>query len=232
MKQSILNNLWVVGLFALVVFTSCDSKSGSGSSSAKDFEVEYTMEFDAGASQMAEGMKAMGIDLSSLGMKTYVSGSKTALNMNMGMMQMGMVTDSDDKKAVMLLSAQGQKMSVDIGPDDFETFEKHQNKNYGEVTVTDEVKEIAGYECKLAKVSSNGSELEIWFTDALYPGSDATGYNYGLEGFPLQMELNQGMLQMLIKAKTVTLGTPAAEHFDMTIPEGYQPLSLDQLSNM
>lgn len=229
MKQNNFRSLLLIGLVGLF-FASCDSKAGS--SAAKDFEVEYTMEFDAGSSQMADGMKAMGIDLSTLGMKTYVSGYKTSVNMNMGMMKMDMVTNSTDKKAIMLLSAQGQKMSVDIGPDDFESFVEHQNKEYGEVTITDEVKEIAGYECKLAKVSSNGSELDIWYTDALFPGSDATGYNYGLDGFPLQMELKQGMLQMLIKAKAVTLGAPVAEHFDMTIPEGYKPLTLDQLSGM
>lgn len=220
----------IVGLMAFL-FASCDSKNGS--SAEENFHVHYAVEFSEGSTQIAEMIKQQGMDISSMGLDLYVTKDQSGAKMDLGMMAMSVIADSDAKEAVMLLNAQGRKMSVEIGPEEFADFIVHQNKDVqGDATLTDETKEIAGYACKLAKVNTTGGDVGIWFTESLKSASQATGFNYGLNGVPLEIEMKQGPLQMRFIANAVNTGAPDAKHFDMTVPEGYQSRTIEDLGKM
>jgi hypothetical protein len=103
------------------------------------------------------------------------------------------------------------------------------------ITKTDQYKEISGYKCRLYIVEADGQQTEMWMTDELdanfyemmsamagagvggnMPSMDETGL---IEGFPIQMVVEDGKEKMIITYSDIQVGTFDKALFNTT---GYQ----------
>jgi len=144
--------------------------------------------------------------------------SRTEQSMGMGMKQ---VTIFDIKKnsGTLLLDMMGKKTAVEMSA---EELEKQRGKNKAEPKfeyIEGDVKKIAGYKCKKAKVILEGTtELELYYTEDLPKG--ASREFKGLNGFPLEYSIASGPMTMKLTASAVTQETLDKKLF--TIPDGYE----------
>lgn len=218
--------LGIIALFSVAIMQSCNSAASKPS----EYHVSYDVTFPEEGNEVIEMLKAQGIKPT---MDVYVADGKSKVEMDMSMMQLNVVMNSADSQAIMLISAMGQNMAVNVNKDDYKKFVDYQESDYGEVTITEETKEIAGYSCTLAKVESKGTTVDIWFTkDLAAQGLEGSGYQFGIDGCPLEMQINAGGIMLNFVASKVDLTKPGEGTFDMTIPEGYQEVTVDQLNEM
>lgn len=94
-------------------------------------------------------------------------------------------------------------------------------------------KEIAGYTCKRAVVTTAMGDVNLYVTDQIKaPKVNTQIPLYALEGFPLQMELNNGPMSISFVATKVTATTVDKSKFELVVPDGYDektPAELERL---
>lgn len=164
----------------------------------------------------------------------YFSGDKTRSEMSMGsMMKMVTVTDAKTEDMLMLMSGMMGNMAIKSNLKDLEE-EQTEMPEY-EVELTNETKTIEGYLCKKALVSDDeGNEMIFWITDEIEISKKGQSYlNDKVPGFPMEFELNQGemVMSMLVTALDKKL-KDAKNLFEMTIPEGYKEMTMEELKAM
>jgi len=166
-------------------------------------------------------------------MTISVKGSKARTEMNTGAgTQIGIV-DYVAKTKVALINMMGQKYAIKQTAQDIEKENADQPK--GTVTVTNETKNIVGYICKKAIVTSaeDGvkSTFEVWFTEEL-GGKDANFDD------PLYKDINGVLMEFIIKnpqfsmklsATSVEKKTIAAKDFE--IPADYTLTTKEELKS-
>jgi len=76
--------------------------------------------------------------------------------------------------------------------------------------------------------NNDDTPLIVYYTDEIPAQSD--NHFDGLNGFPLQYEIRQNNMSMVMKAKKVSLEEVPDKLFE--IPEGYREVSQDQLKQM
>lgn len=144
--------------------------------------------------------------------------SRTEQAMGMGMKQVTIV-DSKKGSGTLLLDMMGKKTAVEMSADEME---KQRGKNKAEPKfeyIDGDVKKIAGYKCKKAKVLLEGTTaLELYYTEDLPKG--ASREFKGLNGFPLEYTIASGPMTMKLTATAVTQETLDKKLF--TIPDGYE----------
>lgn len=169
--------------------------------------------------------------------KMMLAGSEMMLqfkgNMSRMVMDMGAIsktiaiTDGDAKKGIVLMDMMGRKMAIPMTEEDFE--QSKAAKGQG-VRKTNKTKKIAGYTCHQAFVS-NGEEqeFEIWYTEEIKVGASSEYAYEGLDGFPLQMEVNQEGMIMKMLAKEVSDSKLSNDLFNTSVPDGYDITSQEDL---
>ena len=102
-----------------------------------------------------------------------------------------------------------------------------------EITLEDETKMVAGYECKKAVVTDeDGNETVFWYTDEIVSSTKNRGnLNGKIPGISLAFETDQGGMKMSFTANKVET-TVDDSIFDMTIPDGYTEMSFEDFSKM
>jgi len=169
-------------------------------------------------------------------LELFFQGDLTRSEMNMGSM-MKIVTISNPKSegTLMLMSGMMGNTAVRMTAEDLEK-SKEETPDV-EITMTDETKEIQGFNCKKAIITDEeGTESVIWYSEEITVNK--LGQNYlsdEVPGFPLEFEFNQGELKMTMTSTEFNkkLDKKAAKTmFDTTIPEGYTEMSPDQLGGM
>ena len=166
---------------------------------------------------------------------------KTSVNIMGGMMSMNIVMDNTAKKGIMLVSApmMGKNMAVEMTEKDFADAEKKQKENQSKAKVTynkKNQKKIAGYKCyqAVAKVDGMPEGVTLFLTEKIKPMGQSQIQNQipGLTGFPLAFEVNQAGMKILFEASKVDKMTPSDKEFDMTIPEGFEKVTMEEIQGM
>jgi GLPGLI family protein len=158
-------------------------------------------------------------------------GEKTRAAMKMTMMNSTAVIDNQAKKGLVLINAMGKKMAMEMKPEDFQD---QQKKGDYKVIKTTSTKTIANYLCNLAYVQdSTGEKFEVWYTPKIKYDGSASGFSYdGIDGLPLEIEINQDGMKMRLLAKSVKLGVQDAALFDLKVPAGYELKTAEELQKM
>ncbi len=210
--------------FALFLFLLMGA---SISTQAQMSECEITYDLDFSGADMDPMAKAM---MEGAEMTMSFKGRSARVFMNMNMMTTTAIVNDEAKEGVVLMDMMGMKMAMVMGEDEFDQ-EDGPEPNIRE---TGKTKKIAGYTCKQAFVDNgDGQEYEVWYSPKIKPIASAQGYSYkGINGFPLEMEVNEDGNLMKMKAKEVKTSGLSDDLFDLTIPEGYKEMSQEELMQM
>lgn len=190
----------------------------------KKFEgtINFSLEYQDLPAEMA-AMEAMLPDE----MTTMIKGDKTRLEQSLGM-GMSQVTISDMKKGsgVLLMNMMGKKMAMEVSKEELEKLDKKNARDKKpDFKYVDGEKTIAGYKCKKAMVSIDGSAaLEVYYTEDL-PAAASKQYE-GLKGFPLEYTISQG--PMKIKATATKVSQEKLNSSLFEIPDGYDKMTFEE----
>lgn len=140
------------------------------------------------------------------------------------MMKISVVLDRSTNQGIRLLDgAMGQFY---VAGEADEMGMTHENKSEDRVTLIDETKEILGFTCKKALVSSKGVETEYWYTEELeFDFSGQEILNSNIPGFPLAFTtLSNGMRMDFIAVNYSAEVENAEATFSTDVPEGFQEI--------
>lgn len=149
---------------------------------------------------------------------------KNDINMMGGMMEMSFISNMGNKTGTMLMNMMGKKTAVPIENVD-EQMEKSPKFNIE--YYKKDIKEIAGYKCHKALVKmEDGTSMVFYVTEKITAHSQFTKQYEGLEGFPLQLDMDQGGMKMTLKATEVSHKAPDKSIFK--IPSGYEEMTMEE----
>ncbi len=229
-----MKNLLKFSLFLLLsasILTTVNAQKNALS----DGSITYELKMDKN-----EPMAAM---LGNTNMVLTFKGSlmKTTVNLMGGMMSMNVVMDATAKKGVMLMSMpmMGKNMAVEMTSEDFQKADEKQKVNQTKSKIEYNKKskrKIAGYKCYKATAKMDGMAEAITFyvTDKIKPlgQSQIQSQIPGLKGFPLAFEVNQSGMKIVFEASKIDKTKPTDNEFDMTIPEGFDKVTMEELQSM
>jgi len=194
--------------------------------------VNYTIEMSSDNPEM-QAQFAM---LQGSKMNMFFSKDFSRVEFSLGMMMnMITVTDNVERNSTMLMSGMLGNKAVKMSADDIE--KTNQEIPKVEVTNTGETKEILGYKCQKSIITTEeGVEVNYWSTDEIIASKTNNKYmNEKINGFPLQFETSQMGMKMTFTAIEFTpnlKGQKTKELFNLSIPEGYEEMSLEELGGM
>ena len=161
----------------------------------------------------------------------YIKNDKFASVMDMGMIKTRTVR-LDDNKFVMLMDMMGQKMKMTMDKKQYDT--KKLSPDSYTVTVTEDTKVIAGYNCKKAIIKTkDGKSFFAYFTNELKRGATTTydGPYSKIDGVLMEYTMEQKGNTMTMSCTSVDFKPVADDMF--TVPEtGYTEMTMDQLAKM
>ena len=235
-----MKNLFLLFSFVLCAFTSLFAQDTEG-------HVVYTIELSSDDPQMQMAIPMF----SGSTMEMYFSDNNSRTELSMGtFITTTIITDIKKDKMLMLMSGMMGQMAIpgvlsemkekaektnarDPQDDNIETEDAEDEY---EIEFTDETKEIQGYTCKKAIVSSaDGVEMIYWYTEEIQFAKDGQNYfNKDVPGFPMEFEtFNSGMkMKMTVTKYSKSLDKDASELFDFTIPDGYKEMTMEELEKM
>jgi len=198
----------------------------AGNSTAqKAFEgtITYGIEYEDLPEEM-EGYEAM------LPKETLIKikGAKTKTEQNTSMGSTISIYDGDAETSTTLMNMMGNKVAIELNK---EELKKQEPEKEPKIVYADENKEIAGYQCKKAKITYGEKDetLTVFYTGEINAKKTKSQYK-GLKGFPMQYEIfNQG-IKMIMTAKEVKEEKIAASEF--TTPEDYQTMTMEEFQKM
>jgi hypothetical protein len=128
-----------------------------------------------------------------------------------------------DGSVLVLMNLMGQQIAMN----------EIQEPTAGTVTETEETKSIAGYDCRKVIYTQDGVSLVFYVTSKIKaPNLSSTMPIEQLGGYPLQIEVNQGGMQMSFVAESVSAEKVDKGAFSTDVPNGYQLMSQDELTKM
>lgn len=170
-------------------------------------------------------------------MDVYFKDKITRSEMKMGsMMTMITITNETTEELLMLMSGMVGQNAIKTTLTELDD-QKTTEENPFTVTLVDETKVIEGYTCKKAILTSEeGLESVFWYTEDIDISKKGQSYlNDQVPGFPMQFELNNGPMKMSMTVTKIEKSIDkkkAATLFDMTIPEGYKEMTMEDLKSM
>ena len=149
----------------------------------------------------------------------------------------------DEKGMVMLMEQMGNKIAVKQTKEEMEKEEAKQKDKPADpkIEYINEVKTIAGYECKKAIVTTVGKDkkeekTEMWYCDKFEnPNKEGKGRGQsimkGLKGVPFEYSGGQGGMKFKMVAKEVSTEPVPDSKFELST-EGYKTMTMDELKAM
>lgn len=202
---------------SFAIMTTVSAMAQKGFEGTVVFGIEYK---DLPAEMAA--FEAMLPDKSTIQVKGDLS--RTEQSLGMGMKQ---VTIFDTKKnnGTLLLDMMGKKTAVEMDAAQMEKQRGEKAKEPQFEYIEGDVKKIAGYKCKKAKVVLEGDTgLEVYYTEELPAG--ASREFKGLKGFPLEYTIASGPMTMKLTATSVKQETLDKKLF--AIPDGYTKQTFEE----
>lgn len=169
-------------------------------------------------------------------MEIFFKDKMTRSEMKMGsMMTVTTITNETSKDVLMLMGGMMGNMAVKSNLDEYE--ERKEEQPEFEITFTDETKDVTGYKCKKALMTSeDGFESVFWYTEEIMVSKKGQSYlNEEIPGFPMQFEINNQGMKMTMTVTSVEDKLDkkkSSSFFDMTIPSGYKEMTLEELGSM
>lgn len=195
---------------------------------AKEFKGVVTYKITIEGSGVTDEMKAMMPKT----MTMTIKGNKAKMEMIMSMGKTITITDGDNKTSISLMDMMGQKIAIESSQDEI----MKELTDAPEVTVetTSETKDILGYSCKKAIITSVEDDLEmtVYFTEEL--GTKALNFDNpqfkDIDGLMMEFEMPNEMFSMHFVA--VSVEKKNVEDSEFTIPEGYQIKTKEEMKSM
>ena len=195
---------------------------------AKEFKGVVTYKISIEGSGVTDEMKAMMPKT----MTMTVKGNKARMEMIMSMGKTVTITDGDAKTSISLMDMMGQKIAIQSTPE--EIMKDLTDGPEVKVEVTSETKDILGYTCKKAIITSVEDDLEmiVYFTEEL--GSKELNFDNpqfkDINGLMMEFEMPNEMFSMHFTA--VSVEKKNVEDSEFTIPEGYQIKTKEEMKSM
>lgn len=218
-------NIQLLCLFVCMTF--------AGFSQLKEGKIIYDMTFSSDNPEMAMAVGMMQGSKMSL---SFMPG-KSRSDVSMGMMgTMITIADEKSKKALMLMDMMGMKyaMESDLSEDAKET--EGDVPDY-KVEITNETKDILGYKCTKAIMTNQEADAEagvitMWFTKDIAANTIGQNYyNKDMPGFPMSFSITQN--EMVVDMTVTGIEKKVDKKvFDMTVPEGYEVKTEEELMMM
>jgi len=208
----------------LLLITTLLSATGYSQKSKFEGKIVYGITYD----EMPEGMEQYSSMLASES-TIYIKGAKTRTEQGTGMGgKQVVIADRKKGETVALMDIMGKKIKMILSEGDMK--ESKRNMENAQITYADEIKEIAGYQCKRATIVFEGEEdpVTIFYTEEISKENDS--YFKGLKGFPLQYSINKNGFGMTMTAKQVIKEKVPDKLFD--IPDGYEEMTREQMGKM
>lgn len=167
-------------------------------------------------------------------MEMFFTPNFSRVDVNMGMMMnMSTISDLEKNEHLMLMSGMMGKKAIPMTEEDLE--KNKQDKPNFTVVLTEETKEILGYNCvKYILTTEEGQDITYWATEEIVASTKGNQYmDTSIKGFPLAFEtLNQGM-KMSFEAVDLKESLKDKESlFDLSIPKGYDAMTMDELKSL
>jgi GLPGLI family protein len=197
---------------------------------AQDFEGVITYKITVTGSGVTDDIKAMMAKSMILTIKG--DKSRTEMSMGMGKTVTAGIADAESKTAVTLMDMMGQKFAIKMNSE--EIIKEMGDTNNISVETTNETKEILGYTCKKAIITSmdDSTELTAYFTDEL--GTRDINFDNRLfrniNGVMLEYEIPNKMFTMHFEA--VSVEKKNIDESEFTIPDGYQIKTKEEINQM
>jgi len=186
-------------------------------------KISYSMEFSSDNPDMAMGIAMM----QGSKMDMHFAPGKSRTEVSMGSLgTMTTISDEKTKKVLSLMNMMGQKTAIesttDVKPEDVANYE---------VEITNETKEIMGYKCtKALMTTEDGTIMTVWFTkDIVATTKGQTYYNSQMPGFPMAFNVNQGGMNIQMTVTGIEKKAPAKSLFETKVPDGYTVQSMEDL---
>lgn len=215
----------------LVVLAVILSGSISAVAQLKEGHVNYQIDFSTDNPEMEMALTMM----QGSTLEIFFNEDDTKTEMKMGaFMNITTITNSKSDEMVMLLSGMMGNKAVKTTLSEMEKIDVE--KPEYEITLEDEQKEIQGYMCKKAVLTDDsGMEAVFWYTEEIHVNKTGQNYlNESVPGFPMEFDINQGDMKMHLLVTTFekNLGKKSKALFDMTIPDTYEVMTMEQLGTM
>jgi GLPGLI family protein len=166
-------------------------------------------------------------------MSVTIKGSKARTEMNVGGGTTVEIVDYSTKSKVTLINMMGQKYAIKQTTEEIAKENAGQAK--GTINITNETKNIAGYTCKKAIVTTDEDGVktifETWFTDEL-GGKDANFDNPVYQEIPgvlLEFIIKTPQANMKLSATSIEKKSVSAKDFD--IPADYTLTTQEELKS-
>jgi len=197
---------------------------------AQDFEGVITYKITLTGSGVTDDIKAM----MAKSMILTIKGDKSRTDMSMGTGKTvtAGIADAESKTAVTLMDMMGQKFAIKMNSE--EIIKEMGDTNNISVETTNETKEILGYTCKKAIITSidDSTELTAYFTDELAT-RDINFDNRlfrNINGVMLEYEIPNQMFTMHFEA--VSVEKKNVDESEFTIPDGYQIKTKEEINQL
>jgi hypothetical protein len=195
--------------------------------------IHYTMEMDSD-NPMAAMMGEMNMIVS---FKDHLF--RTDVEMMGGMATTKIILDTKKQDGLMLMEVpmMGKNIAVEMTEEDMANMEQ---ANEGTPPTfkyfKNKTKKICGYKCYKVEATVEGADgpMNLYVTEQISPSGKTQIQKQlpGLKGFPLSYEVNQMGMVMTITATKVDKKAPAKSEFDLTVPEGYEKMTVEELGKM
>ncbi|MCO5260585.1 MAG: DUF4412 domain-containing protein [Crocinitomicaceae bacterium] len=195
--------------------------------------IKYSIEFSSSDPQVQAQLSMLGGST----MTQYFTPNFSRIQTNMGMfMNNSTVIDLKSKESVMLMEGMMGKKAVKGNIDELGKSEEDGDEPKIEVEKTGKTKKIAGFKCsQYVLTTEEGATMNYWTTTELTAAKTGNKFmNDKVEGFPLAFELSTNGLLMKFTATEVLkeIKGDKASLFSLSIPDGYEEVSIDDLKSM
>jgi len=196
---------------------------------SKEGYIKYSIEMSSENTEMQMGLAMM----SGSGMEISFKDENSRMVMNMGSFMTVETITKDNKEILLMISG------MMIGSTAVRTTksELEEGNDIPEMSVEfeNETKEILGYTCKKAIVSSKGETngLVFWYTEKMdMPDNEMLNANGLVPGVILEFQTSEGEMNMAFTAVEVKNKIAASITFSLDIPEGFDEKTFEEFSKM
>ncbi len=197
----------------------------------KEGHISYDIEMSSDDPDMAMAVMMF----SGSKMDLYFANQKARTDLSMGaMLSMTTVVDSETDEVLILMGGMMGDRAVltnseEMGADQEEVEEPT-------VKLTNEKKEIAGYNCKKAIIiDADGNEMDYWYTEEIKTvTTDQNSLAAKLPGLALMYTVDREGMLMSFTAKTVETSLSKetiSDKLSLEIPDGYEEMTYEEFSS-
>jgi GLPGLI family protein len=160
----------------------------------------------------------------------YIKNDKRRVDVSTAMQSTSSVVDNKTKSILTTMEVMGQKYLIKSTEADLK--KEKEAAPQTSIKYIDETKEIAGYKCKKAEVttkSKDGKEdmFVVYYTEEI-PAAETKSTFDGLKGFPLDYTVSQGGIKMTFSTKTIVKEPVPDSKFELS-KDGYKETTLEEL---